>query len=100
MAAVPDRPWTGSALFSVGVNPFSSSIEQSEDFTLIRIGIRFRLEPVPGGIDYVQHEREAELSRGKIMASRCQRHYRAYQIVGRHRREEFFSSMLSLRAVR
>jgi hypothetical protein len=87
---MPSSPWERSALLSVGVNTFSSSVEQAEDLALVGYGIRCRLEPVPGGADHGQREREAELPWRKIMAPGRQSHYGAHQIVGRHSRKQFF----------
>src|ERR1035438_4993676 len=90
VTAMPSSPWERSALLSVGVNTFSSSVEQAEDLALVGVGIRCRLESVPGGADHVEREGEAELPWRKIMASRRQSHYGAHQIVGRHSRKQFF----------
>jgi len=89
MTTMPGGSRERSALFSFGVNPLSRSVEQAEHFTLIGLGIGCRLEPVPRGVDHVQHEREAELPGRKIMASCRQGHDSAHQIVGPYSREQF-----------
>ena len=89
MTTMPGGSRERSTLFSFGVNTFSRGVEQAEHFTLIGLGIGCRLEPVPRGVDHVQHEREAELPGRKIMASCRQSHDSAHQIVGPYGREQF-----------
>src|SRR5512140_3995734 len=67
-----------------------SSIEESQDFALVAVAVGSRLQPLPGGVDHVQYEGEAELTWREVMTAGGEGHDGTHQIVGHDCDTQFF----------